>query len=72
MLIINCGSAGQPVDGDPQPSYALLSVEEKRLHAHIIRFDYNVNDVISALVNTSLPKGVQKDFTDGTKRRFLQ
>jgi putative phosphoesterase len=72
MLIINCGSAGQPVDGDHQPSYALLSVEEKRLHAHIIRFDYNVNDVVSALVNTSLPKGIQKDFTDGTKRRFLQ
>ena len=72
MLIINCGSAGQPVDGDPEPSYALLSVEENRIHAHIIRFDYNVNDVISALVNTSLPKGVQKDFTEGTKRRFLQ
>jgi predicted phosphodiesterase len=72
VLIVNCGSAGQPVDGDPRPSYAVVSIDENAVNAHIIRFDYNVSEVVAALKNTSLPKGVQKDFADGTKRRFLE
>ena len=72
VLIINCGSAGQPVDGDPRPSYALLSIDGKTTHASIVRFDYDVNEVVTTLKDTSLPKGIQKDFIDGTKRRFLQ
>lgn len=71
-LIVNCGSAGQPVDGDPRPSYAILSIDESAVSAHIVRFEYDINEVVTALKNTSLPKGVQKDFTDGTKRRFLE
>jgi hypothetical protein len=69
---VNCGSAGQPVDGDPEPSYAIVSIDEMSVRSHIIRFEYDVNEVVIALKNTSLPKGVQKDFTDGTKRRFLE
>ena len=72
LLIVNCGSAGQPVDGDPRPSYAIVSINEMTVHGHIIRFDYDVSEVITALKKTSLPKGIQKDFTEGTKRRFLQ
>ena len=72
VLIVNCGSAGQPVDGDPRPSYAIISADESAVHAQIVRFDYDVNEVVTALKETSLPKGVQKDFTDGTKRRFLE
>jgi len=72
ILIINCGSVGLPVDGDPRPSYAILSIDDKTTHAHIIRFSYKIDEVVTALKNTSLPKGVQKDFTEGTKRRFLQ
>jgi hypothetical protein len=60
------------VDGDPRPSYAVVSIDENAVNAHIIRFDYNVSEVVAALKNTSLPKGVQKDFADGTKRRFLE
>ena len=72
VFIVNCGSAGQPVDGDPRPSYAIVSIDEMAVRGHIVRFDYDVNEVVTALKNTSLPKGVQKDFTDGTKRRFLE
>lgn len=72
LLIVNCGSAGQPVDGDIRPSYAIVSVDEATVHCHIVRFDYDVVEIITALKKTSLPKGVQKDFTEGTKRRFLQ
>jgi putative phosphoesterase len=71
VLVINCGSVGQPVDGDPAPSYALLSVEKEILHARIVRFEYDVNETVTALKNTSLPGGLQEDFTVGNKRRFL-
>jgi putative phosphoesterase len=72
MLVVNCGSAGQSVDGDPRPSYAIISVDEKSVSGHIIRFEYDLNETIKALKKTSLPKTLQKDFMEGSKRRFLQ
>jgi putative phosphoesterase len=72
ILIVNCGSTGQSVDGDPRPSYAIISVDEKSAHCRIIRFEYDISEIIKALKNTSLPKTLLKDFTEGTKRRFLQ
>jgi putative phosphoesterase len=72
MLVVNCGSAGQSVDGDPRPSYAIISVDEKSASGRIIRFKYDINETIKALKNTSLPKTLQKDFLEGSKRRFLQ
>ena len=72
LLIVNCGSAGQPVDGDPRPSYAIVSADEDTVHGRIIRFDYDISEIVNALNKTSLPKGIQKDFIEGTKRRFLQ
>jgi putative phosphoesterase len=72
MLIVNCGSVGQPVDGDPRPAYAIIAIDGKSAHGRIIRFEYNIEEIIKALKNTSLPKALQKDFTEGSKRRFLQ
>jgi putative phosphoesterase len=72
MLIVNCGSTGQSVDGDPRPSYAIISVDEKSANGRIIRFEYDINETVKALKNTSLPKTLQKDFMEGSKRRFLQ
>jgi putative phosphoesterase len=71
-LVINCGSAGLPVDGDPRPSYALLSIDDGLISARIVRFEYDVNQVVKALKATSLPEGIQLDFIHGSKRRFLQ
>jgi hypothetical protein len=36
------------------------------------RFGYDRNWTIAALGNTSLPKGLQKDFAEGAKMRFLE
>lgn len=71
-LVVNCGSTGQPVDGDPSPSYAILSVEESKVTARVVRFSYDVEETIGALKKSTLPKGLQKDFKEGTKRRFLE
>jgi putative phosphoesterase len=71
VLVVNCGSAGHPVDGDPNPSYALVSADEETAHGSVIRFEYNVAETLKALKKTSLPKGLRSDFAGGTKRRFL-
>lgn len=73
ILVVNCGSAGHPVDGDPRPSYALVRAGHGLAPGgSIIRFKYDWNRTIDKLKTTSLPKGLRKDFAQGTKRRFLQ
>lgn len=72
-LIVNCGSAGHPVDGDPRPAYALVRTEQTAApRGRIVRFEYDRNRTMTALEKTSLPKGLRKDFSEGTKMRFLQ
>lgn len=71
ILVVNCGSAGHPVDGDPRPSYALVRVERGAApRGRIVRFAYDWERTIAALEKTSLPKGLRKDFSFGIKRRF--
>lgn len=73
ILTVNCGSVGHPVDGDPRPAYALVRTENGAApRGRIIRFNYDHEQTIAALERTRLPKGLQKDFAKGIKRRFLQ
>jgi putative phosphoesterase len=73
VLVVNCGSAGHPVDGDPRPAYALVQAEAgARPRGRIVRFDYEPQRTIAALKKTSLPKGLRKDFAEGSKMRFLE
>ena len=73
VLIVNCGSAGHPVDGDPRPAYALVNAEEGAVpRGRIVRFEYDRTWTIKALEKTSLPRGLQKDFAEGAKMRFLE
>ncbi len=71
MLVVNCGAAGHPIDGDPRPSYALVRTEKGvEPHGSIIRFDYDQKRTLTALKKTGLPKAMRKDFAEGNKRRF--
>ena len=71
MLVVNCGSAGHPVDGDPRPAYALVQTDKgDETRGSIFRFDYDRERTLAALKKTSLPKGLRKDFAEGNKRRF--
>lgn len=53
-LVVNPGSLGQPKDGDPRPSYALVDL--KRLKAQIIRLDYDVEAEAELLREEGLPE----------------
>lgn len=69
-LVVNTGSAGQPVDGDPRPAYCLIDIVSGRPpEARIVRFNYPIRILLSALEQTGLPAGLQEDFTHGVKRK---
>jgi putative phosphoesterase len=71
-LVVNCGSAGQPVDGDPRPAYALVKIRQgKPPSARIIRFDYPKAELLQAIERSSLPHGLSADFSEGNKKREM-
>jgi len=71
-LVVNCGSVGQPVDGDPRPAYALVKIEQgKPPSARIIRFDYAKAGLLRAIERSSLPRGLSADFSEGNKKREM-
>jgi putative phosphoesterase len=72
ILVVNCGSAGQPVDGDPRPAYALVKIQHgKPPSARIIRFDYPKAELLQAIERSSLPQDLSADFNDGNKKREI-
>lgn len=72
ILVVNCGSAGQPVDGDPRPAYALVRIRPgKPPSARIIRFDYPKEGLLRAIERSSLPRGLSADFREGNKKREM-
>ena len=71
-LVVNCGSTGQPVDGDPRPAYALVKMQQgKPPSARIIRFDYPKAGLLQAIERSSLPRGLSADFSEGNKKREM-
>jgi len=73
ILVVNCGSVGYSIDGDPRPSYALIHTEKgHETHGSIIRFEYDWKQTVAAMKQTDLPKAIQKDFAEGNKRRFME
>ena len=68
--VINCGSTGQPVDGDPHPSYALLHLKQTgALSGRIIRFSYPQAELLRAIESSSLPHYLADDFISCGKKR---
>lgn len=66
VLLLNPGSVGRPVDGDPRASYALLSVTKKGIEAELFRVPYDVDQCVSALRAAGLPEEFGNMFLSGT------
>ncbi len=62
-LVMNPGSVGQPRDGDPKASYAILSTEEPK--AEIVRVEYNVEEVVKEVKKEGLPDMLGKRLRKG-------
>ncbi len=56
--LINCGSVGQPRDGDPRAAYLLLDTEQKTFKH--VRVMYNVQSAANAILEAGLPENLAK------------
>ena len=56
MLIVNAGSVGRPLDGDPRASWALLEVKDGRARARIRRVRYPVAETVRAMKRIGMQK----------------
>lgn len=59
-LVINPGSVGQPRDGDPRASYAII--EDK--HVQLKRIDYPIEESVNVVQNSPLPETAKAWLTE--------
>jgi putative phosphoesterase len=59
-LVINPGSVGQPRDGDPRASYAIL----ENFKVELKRVEYPVEDTVRVVEESSLPETTKGRLTD--------
>jgi hypothetical protein len=52
-FIINCGSVGQPRDGDPRASYAVIDTEQESLWHCRVKYDFKVTQ--EKILDADLP-----------------
>ncbi|MHA1449041.1 MAG: metallophosphoesterase family protein, partial [Candidatus Hodarchaeales archaeon] len=57
-MILNPGSVGQPRDGDPRASYAVIDIDSMK--ARIERVEYDIDQVISDMDNLGFPQNLKK------------
>jgi putative phosphoesterase len=54
--LLNPGSVGQPRDGDPRASYALLEIEERSVKFEVRRVDYDIDSAANKILQKPVPK----------------
>jgi putative phosphoesterase len=68
VLVVNCGSVGRPVDGDPRGSLAVVDfLEEAEPLATIVRFSYDVAGVTAGLTERSVPGVREAEYRGGAR-----
>ena len=65
-VVFNPGSVGQPRDGDPRASFAVLSVEEQEVGVDIRRVEYDVQKAASKIREAGLPESHATRLFSGT------
>lgn len=55
-VVFNPGSVGQPRDGNPRASYALLDLEKKKVR--LKRLSYDIDRVAEEILEKGLPEGL--------------
>lgn len=68
---INTGSVGLPFDGDPRPSYVLLTIEKDSFTATIERVSYDIDKVVRQYEANDYPNSEQmKSILQNGKQPF--
>ena len=70
LRVLNCGSVGRPIDGDPRGSYIIANFTRSREpHATIVRFHYPMDDLVADVERRKVPFQVGEEYVKGIKRR---
>jgi predicted phosphodiesterase len=68
VRVVNCGSVGKPVDGDPRGSLALCDFQPGgRVTAKIVRFAYPVAPLVADLEHRGAPRVRPHEYLHGVK-----
>ena len=68
VLVVNCGSVGRPVDGDPRGAFALADLSPGGAsRARIIRFSYDVASLLRDVAGRGSPGVRPEEFVSGRK-----
>jgi putative phosphoesterase len=54
-MLANPGSVGQPRDGDPRASFALLTISDNRPSAEVERIQYDIDSAANEIIDAGLP-----------------
>ncbi len=55
MQFINCGSVGRSKEKDKSATYSILSLNENSINASIVKLDYRLQEVASAIYESEIP-----------------
>lgn len=70
LRIVNCGSVGRPVDGDPRGSFALVELGGGRVgRTSIVRFAYSLQRLLEDLRVRAVPGAIAEEYVAGIKRK---
>lgn len=67
VRVVNCGSVGSPVDGDPRGSYALCEISGGKTRCQIVRFAYPVDSLLADLAARKTPLVRSAEYARGTR-----
>lgn len=72
LRLVNCGSVGRPVDGDPRASFAVLESKlDDRVKCTIVRCPYPVQYLLDDLAARQVPGAIGEEYLAGIKRRGI-
>jgi diadenosine tetraphosphatase ApaH/serine/threonine PP2A family protein phosphatase len=67
VRVVNCGSVGRPIDGDPRGTLALCEFAgEARVRCRMARFPYPVEPLVADLKARGALGGFPQDYRTGT------
>ncbi|WP_312824200.1 metallophosphoesterase [Epilithonimonas sp.] len=55
ILLLNCGSVGRSKESDRKAVYSIITLSEENIDAEIIKIDYPVMEVASAIYASTIP-----------------
>lgn len=67
ILVVNGGSVGKPIDGDPRGSFAIFEIAGRKAKGEIFRFDYDIESFSSLLKKMDYSKKTILSYKEGLR-----